>query len=196
MSLLDSRRTTTGHPGLDTLIDELRLGDNVVWQVDSIEDYRQVVRLWADAVRESGIVLHYIRFSKNPPVVDLADGVRIHEVDPQLGFERFASTVHNLMAAEGYGAHWVFDCLTDLLDFWYSDLSVLNFFLVTCPFLFELETIAYFALLRNAHTHNTVAGIRSTTQVMLDLHQVGPATYVHPLKVWGRHSPTMFFPTN
>jgi len=29
----------TGLEGLDTIIDHLRLGDNVVWQVDNIDDY-------------------------------------------------------------------------------------------------------------------------------------------------------------
>lgn len=189
-----SRRASTGHAGLDGIIDQLRLGDNVVWQVDSVDDYRQAVALWAAGARASGHVLNYIRFSTRSPVVDVGDGVRVHLVDPQLGFEGFASAVHKLLAAQGYGAYWVFDALTDLLDVWHSDLSVLNFFQVTCPYLFELETIAYFALLRNLHTHDAVAAIRSTTQVLLDLHQVGEVTYVHPLKVWERHSPTMFFP--
>jgi hypothetical protein len=31
---------TTGLKGLDDICNGLRLGDNVVWQVDSIEDYR------------------------------------------------------------------------------------------------------------------------------------------------------------
>lgn len=188
-----SRRASTGHAGLDGIIDHLRLGDNVVWQVDAVEDFRQAVGFWAAAAAEAGHDLHYVRFSRRPPVVE-GRGVRVHRVDPQLGFEGFTSAVHKLLAAEGHGAYWVFDAISDLLDVWHSDLSVLNFFQATCPYLFELETIAYFALLRNRHTHDTVAGIRSTTQVLLDLHQQGAATYVHPLKVWERHSPTMFFP--
>ena len=189
-----SRRASTGHAGLDGIIDSLRLGDNVVWQVDSVDDYRHAVALWAAGVRASGAELHYMRFSTRPPVIEVTDGVRVHDLDPGVGFEGFAPAVHRLLAAQGRGASWVFDCLTDLLDVWHSDLTVLNFFQATCPYLFELETIAYFALLRNRHTHDTVAGIRSTTQVLLDLHQVGEMTYVHPLKVFERHSPTMFFP--
>lgn len=189
-----TRRASTGHAGLDGIIDDLRLGDNVVWQVDSVADYRRAVAMWASGVRAAGHELHYLRFSQRPPVVAVGAGIRVHEVDPQVGFEVFASTVHRTLAAEGYGTYWVFDCLSDLLDVWHSDLAVLNLFQVTCPHLFELETIAYFALLRNRHTHDTVAGIRSTTQVLLDLYVVDDSTYVHPLKVWERHSPTMFFP--
>lgn len=70
----------------------------------------------------------------------------------------------------------------------------MNFFKVTCPFLYELETVAYFAIIRNAHTYHTIAGIRETTQLLLDIYTVEDEVYVHPLKVWQRYSPTMFFP--
>lgn len=69
----------------------------------------------------------------------------------------------------------------------------MNFFKVTCPFLYELETVAYFAIIRNAHTYHTIAGIRETTQLLLDIYTVEDEVYVHPLKVWQRYSPTMFF---
>ena len=45
-----------------------------------------------------------------------------------------------------------------------------NFFMITCPYLFELDTIAYFALLRNNHSFKTIARIRETTQLLLDLY--------------------------
>jgi hypothetical protein len=57
-----------------------------------------------------------------------------------------------------------------------------------------LDTVAYFALIRGVHTHNTIARIRETTQLLLDLYHVDEKIYVHPLKVWERYSPTMFFP--
>jgi len=95
---------------------------------------------------------------------------------------------------EGLRAFYVFDCLTDLLPYWHSDLMIGNFFKVTCPYLYELDTVAYFALIRNAHTYTTIAGIRETTQLLLDLYQVDGRLYIHPLKVWQRYSSTMFFP--
>jgi hypothetical protein len=69
-----------------------------------------------------------------------------------------------------------------------------NFFKATCPYLYELDTVAYFAIKRNHHTYSTIAGIRETTQLLLDLYQINNKTYIHPLKVWQRYSPTMFFP--
>ena len=69
-----------------------------------------------------------------------------------------------------------------------------NFVMVTCPYLFELDTIAYFAILRNYHSFQTVARIRETTQLLLDVYNFNDNYYVHPLKVWKRYSPTMFLP--
>ena len=66
--------------------------------------------------------------------------------------------------------------------------------MVTCPYLRELDTIAYFALLRRRHSYRAVAAIRDTTQLLLDVHRHEGALYVHPLKVFQRYSPTMYLP--
>jgi hypothetical protein len=37
-----------------------------------------------------------------------------------------------------------------------------NFFRVTCPYLYELDTVAYFALFRDRHSFQTIERIRAT----------------------------------
>jgi len=69
-----------------------------------------------------------------------------------------------------------------------------NFFVITCPYLFELNTVAYFAILRSRHSFKTVARIRETTQVLLDVYNNSGKICVHPLKAWKRYTPTMFLP--
>ncbi|MBK7720750.1 MAG: pyruvate kinase [Austwickia sp.] len=187
-------RASTGLAGLDEIFDGLRLGDNVVWQVDAIEDFRQMVTPYVDQARRDGRHLVYLRYGSHPPLIEDLTGITVHELDPNAGFESFARTVNTILTEEGHLAFYVFDSLTDLLNTWHSDLMVMNFFKVTCPYLYELDTIAYFALIRSQHTFETIAGIRETTQLLLDLHHIEHETYVHPLKVWSRHSPTMFFP--
>lgn len=187
-------RASTGLSGLDEIFDGLRLGDNVVWQVDAIEDFRGMVTPYVEQARRDGRHLVYLRYGAHPPLIDDLTGIAVHELDPTSGFESFARTVNTIITDEGHLAFYVFDSLTDLLNTWHSDLMVMNFFKVTCPYLYELDTIAYFALIRSQHTFDTIAGIRETTQLLLDLHHIEHETYVHPLKVWSRHSPTMFFP--
>ena len=68
-----------------------------------------------------------------------------------------------------------------------------NFFRVTCPYLFQLDTVAYFPLLRGRHSFEAVERIRDTTQLLLDVYR-GDRIYLHPLKVWNRYSTRMFLP--
>lgn len=190
---------STGIPGLDRTVDRLRLGDNVVWQVDSPADFAEVVLPYVRRALEVGREVHHVRFSHflhpdAPALVPDLPGVVVHEVDPGEGFEAFTTRIHRLISESGTSAYYVFDCLSDLLDVWHSDLMVMNFFAVTCPHLYDLDTVAYFCLLRHRHSAATIAGIRETTQLLLELHRIDGRLYVHPLKVWARYSPTMFLP--
>lgn len=185
----------SGFDGLDRTLDWIRLGDNVVWQVSSVDDYRQMVIPFAHRAIADKRDLHYIRFAPHPPLLDAQAGLHIHTLDPAGGFESFTGEVHRIVADAGVDAFYVFDCLSELQTAWAADLMMGNFFMVTCPYLFELDTVAWFCLLRNRHSFDTIARIRETTQLLIDLyHDSDDCLYVHPLKVWQRFSPTMFFP--
>jgi len=187
-------KVSTGLKSFDTAIDKLRLGDNVVWQVDSVDHYMKMVEPYVAQARLDQRNLVYVRFGSHEPLLAESPGIKIYQIDAKKGFESFAAEVHQIAEQKGRKTFYVFDCLTDLLQYWYSDLMIGNFFKVTCPYLYELDTIAYFSIIRNVHTYSTIAGIRETTQLLLDLYQVKSKYYIHPLKVWQRYSPTMFFP--
>ena len=121
---------STGLQGFDQVIDYLRLGDNVVWQVDSASDYKKMVDPFVEQATADGRDLVYVRFGDHDPLVT----GRTYHVDASKGFENFATQVHNIIKKEGRKIFYVFDCLTDLLKYWNSDLMIGNFFKVTCPF--------------------------------------------------------------
>jgi hypothetical protein len=185
---------STGLTGFDKIIDGLRTGDNVVWQVDNIEDYRFFAVAFAQRCQDEGKKLIYMRFAQHDRLIANSDTLRTYELDARSGFESFSTQVHEIITREGEGVSYVFDCLSDLLLAWATDLMIGNFFMIACPYLFQLNTVAYFGLIRNNHSFKTVARIRETTQVLLDVYSTGGEMYVHPLKVRGRHSPTMFLP--
>ncbi len=192
MSISD--KISTGIAGFDRVIDHLRLGDNVVWQVDDICCYKKMADAFVAQARLDKRRIVYVRFGKHQRIVEESQDVQTYCIDAEKGFESFATEVHKLVGEEGRKVFYVFDCLSELLRYWHSDLMIGNFFKVTCPYLYELDTVAYFALIRNNHTNSTIAGIRETTQLMLDLYHSDGSLYIHPLKVWQRYSPTMFFP--
>ncbi len=185
-------RASTGLSGLDKVIDSLRLGDNVVWQVDSVTDYLVFVRPFVEEAVRSGRRMVYMRFGNHPPILTETDGITAYKLDALSGFEQFSTHVYNIVKIEGEEVFYVFDCLSDLLTAWATDLMIGNFFMITCPYLFELRTIAYFSILRNSHSFRTIARIRETTQLLVDIYNCDNQYYVHPLKVWNRYSATMF----
>ncbi len=187
-------KLSTGLTGLDTVIDYLREGDNVVWQVDSIADLRPFIAAYVERARQDGRKIVYVRFADHEPLVSADGGITTHSLNAYAGFETFSTQVHRIISDHGRGAYYVFDCLSDLLSAWASDLMIGNFFGITCPYLYELDTIAYFGLLRNSHSYKTIARIRETTQLLLDLYNFKGSIYVHPLKVFRRYAPTMFLP--
>jgi hypothetical protein len=91
----------------------------------------------------------------------------------------------------GRGTFYLFDCLYDLAADWYSDQMLGNFFMLTCPYLYDLETVTYFALLRGRHSAHATRAISETTQLLLDVYRHDGTLYLRPLKVQHRYSPTM-----
>ncbi len=191
MSAFD--KIKSGHQGLDAMLDSIRLGDNVVWQVTDLDEFTHFARLFAAQAIADGRNLIYMRFAGHEPILEPQPGLKIYEFDPDLGFETFTVQIHNRIAEEGKDAFYVFDSLSSLQSAWYTDLMMGNFFRVTCPFLFVLDTVAYFPLLRGRHSYSAVAKIRDTTQLFLDIHS-DDRMYIQPLKVWNRYSPEMFLP--
>ena len=189
------KEVSSGLTGFDKIINNLNIGDNVVWQVDNVAVYREFVEPFIDQAYKDGRDIHYMRFASHAPVVEPGDvRVTVHKLNAYSGFESFALSVHEIIAEAGKEAFYVFDSLSDLLSAWATDLMIGNFFVITCPYLFELDTVAYFAIIRNSHNFKTIARIRETTQLLVDVYSFENHTYVHPLKVWNRYSPTMFFP--
>ena len=187
-------RASTGLDSLDNVIDGLRIGDNVIWQVDDIDVYAQFVNPFIERALEENKKIVYIRFAKHEPLLKPDPRITIYKLDARSGFESFTTQVHKIATLAGEGVYYVFDCLSYLLSAWATDLMIGNFFLVTCPYLFQLNTIAYFSILRDSHSFKTVARIRETTQVLIDVYNPEDNLYVHPLKVWHRYSSTMFLP--
>ncbi|MDN0061058.1 PEP/pyruvate-binding domain-containing protein [Mediterraneibacter glycyrrhizinilyticus] len=183
----------SGLPGMDELLNYIRMGDNVVWSVADLEDFKFFAIPFAKQAIRDGRNLIYMRFADHEPLLTPRPGLKICEFDPDKGFEAFTVDIHDRITEEGKDAFYVFDSLSSLQSVWYTDLMMGNFFRVTCPYLFQLDTVAYFPLLRGRHSFEAVARIRDTTQLLLDVYRSG-RIYLHPLKVWNRYSTKMFLP--
>ena len=186
--------TRSGIPMMDEALQYIRLGDNVVWQVPSLDEFRVLAERFANQAIADKRNLIYIRFAEHEPILTPREGLKIEHVELSHRFETFTVDIHNLIEREGKDAFYVFDCLSELEAAWATDLMMGNFFHLTCPFLFILDTVAYFPIIRGRHSFDAIATIRDTTQLFLDVYSEEDEIYVRPMKVWKRYSPTMFQP--
>ena len=187
-------RVLSGISGMDMTLDNIRLGDNIVWRVLSLEDFKVFLRPYVNQAISDKRKVIYVRFATHEALLDEQEGIKITLVELSHGFETFTVEIHNLIEREGLGTFYVFDCLSDLQTAWATDLMMENFFRVTCTFLSSLNTVAYFPILRGKHSSKAIARIRDTAQLFLDVYSDSKEIYVRPLKVWNRFSETMFLP--
>ena len=180
-----------GLPGLDAVLSGIEPGDNIVWEVDAIADYQEFVSPYAAAAQAAGRRLVYFRFADHPALLLAGTRHRATRSGSRCGFEAFVRSVHDVIEKPGRGTLYVFDCLSHLADTWGSDQSLGNFFLLTCPRLFDLETVTYFGIYRDRHSAYALEPIRGTTQFMLDVFRLEGRLYVRPVKVQYRSRDVM-----
>ena len=182
---------TTGLTGLDEVFRGVRRGDNIVWQVQSLDEYAALVTRYARAAVEQQRRLVYFRFAEHWPLLDAVPQVEIHHPRPGDGFDAFVDQVHSVIEAAGPETMYVFDSLSDLAEAWQSDRMMANFFRLTCPRLFDLDTVTYFAIRRNTHVESAIQMITDTTQFLLDVFRCRDKLYIRPVKVQHRSAAAM-----
>ena len=182
---------TTGLSGLDDVLRGVQRGDNIVWQIQSLEEYLALVARYAEAARQQERRLIYFRFASHRPLLGEDAGAEIHYPRPADGFDAFVDQVHSVIEAAGRETMYVFDCLSDLAEAWQSDRMLGNFFRLTCPRLFDLDTVTYFGILRNTHAPSAIEMITNTTQFLLDVFRCRERLYIRPIKVQHRSAAAM-----
>ncbi len=187
-------RVLSGIPEMDQAFDNIRLGDNVVWRVSGLDQFRLFMEPYVEQAIKDGRNIIYFRFASHEPLI--SDRPEVKRVDIALShrFETFTVDIHNVIEKEGFDAFYVFDCLSELQAAWATDLMMGNFFRVTCPFLFILDTVAFFPIIRGKHSVDAINKILDTTQLFIDVYSDNKNIYVRPEKVWNRDSSTMFLP--
>lgn len=186
---------TTGLPALDRLIDGIERGDNIVWRVDTLGDYRAFCRAVARAEQRPSRVL-YFRFAGHPPIFSEEEIERfaVEEIHLNLdrGFEYFITTAHRHILDGGDDAVLIFDSLSDLSNWFFSDRMIGNFFQLTCPLIYETGSIAYFSLDRYFHSYHTVEPVTATTQILIDVYRYDDSIYIQLVKTSERPGASTF----
>ncbi len=187
-------RIKSGISEMDTALDNIRLGDNVVWRVSDLSEFKLFMEPYIKQAIEDKRNIIYFRFASHEPLLEERPEIKRIDVPLSHRFETFKVDIHNEIEKAGRDAFYVFDCLSELQAAWATDLMMGNFFRVTCPFLFILDTVAFFPIIRGKHSVQAINKILDTTQLFLDVYSDKKNVYVRPEKVWNRNSDTMFLP--
>ena len=183
---------STGLPALDQVLQGIRPGDNVAWQLDELRDFSPFIEAFIGHAIACGERVIYFRFAHSKPPISSARGLEVENLEAIDGFEQFMTRIHRRITQEGKGKHYIFDLVSDLNFGCFSDRMVGNFFKLTAAYLHQMEAVSYFPVLRNHHCYHATQPITETTQILLDVYRVRDRLYVQPQKVAERFSPTLF----
>ena len=184
---------SSGIPELDSVLEGIWAGDNIVLQTDTLEDFLPFAHRYCAYTQQAGRKLIYFRFADHEPLLPEGVPAEVHELDPRAGFEQFIAQILTIIDRNGHDSvYYLFDQLSGLAIDWYSDRMLGNFFRLTCPYLYDYDTVALFVLLRDVPTPLAQRVIHDTAQVVLDVFREDDRLYVLPLKVFERRSPTMY----
>lgn len=192
MSRLEKAKT--GLVGLDNILQNVREGETVVWEIIDGDDYAYFAeRLAAEGIAEGRNVL-YFRFSDHPPVLSEIAGLEIREMDLTEGFESFTVNVCNILEKQDPGTYFIFDCISDLQADWAADFMMRNFFKAICPIVKEMRGVSYCSIIPKRHSYDSIRQITEATDICINTVRGPEGIYVQPLKAVNRNSKTIFFP--
>ena len=67
-------RILSGIPEMDKALDNIRLGDNVVWRVDNLSTFQLFVKPYVQQTVQDGRNVLYVRFASHAPLVEEQEG--------------------------------------------------------------------------------------------------------------------------
>ena len=120
------------------------------------------------------------------------DFPKIIKVNRPGDISSFSETLNTIQDGLPEGARYIFDSLTGMQDLWGDENSTYKFFTYMCPRLYDLGTVAYWMLEKEAHSQSFKANLRHITQVVLELYKKREKLYIKALKLEGRTSREAF----
>ncbi len=108
----------------------------------------------------------FLKFFDNP--ARPAEHAPVHIADPS-DPSRLEQALMAAGTRSGHPANYVFDSLTGMLDLWGDENRVLRLFGHLCPRLYDLSTLAYWLVEKEAHSESFLAKVRHITQVLIEL---------------------------
>lgn len=190
---------STGIPELDSLLEGVQPGDNVVFQLSDPELYHGLVERMVEWCQLNRRAVLYVR----------GDGLLDDVFDAVPSAARFECASADASSGDGpnalrrrlraflssqkAGACYAFDGLAQVCRRYPHEEDIRAFYRDTCRYLHELGTVAYWWLEKGQQSPETIAAIRDCAQVFLHIEGPASAPIVRVRKVLGRYSDRMYW---
>ena len=132
--------------------------------------------------------LMFARFYEHP------GNTQVVRIERPKSIEDFTQKLTTIEDSLPPGARYIFDSLTGMQDLWGDENNTYQFFTYMCPRLYDLGTVAYWILEKDAHSQKFKANLRHITQIVLDLYKRKDSLYMKALKLTGRQQRDAFKP--
>ena len=116
------------------------------------------------------------------------------KVENPKDLSQFRVAMDRVEIEKGAGVRYIFDSLTGMQDIWGDENVTYKFFTYSCPRLYDLQTVAYWVLEKEAHTPSFKANLRHITQVAIELEKQNGELFFKVIKLEGRFSRSAFLP--
>jgi transcriptional regulator with XRE-family HTH domain len=130
----------------------------------------------------------FLKFYNSP------SNIKIIRIDNPKDIDQFTRSLTSIEDSFPPGARYVFDSLTGMQDLWGDENDTYKFFTYMCPRLYDLDTVAYWILEKEAHSQKFKANLRHITQAVLDLYKRREMLYIKALKLDRRQDREAFKP--
>lgn len=123
-----------------------------------------------------------------------APGFTVVRIDDPRDVEGFTKSLNSIEEGIQEGVRYIFDSLTGMQDLWGNEETTYRFFTYMCPRLYDLGTVAYWILEKDAHSPKFKANLRHITQVVFDIYKRRERLFLKALKLEGRQDREAFKP--
>lgn len=121
---------------------------------------------------------------------------RIVRVDEPRQANQVMDALYGIHASMTEDVRFVFESVTGMQELWGGEDHILQFYSHSCPRLYELNTVAYWIMEKNAHSSKLRAQINQIAQVAVELSVKRGTTSLTVLKAEKRGTDNLYKPFN
>ena len=162
-------------------------------QLGSLSDYSQLTILDCFTYGKGEGAEVFLRFYDEDTS---SRACKIIRIDEPRNVDHVTGAFYGLHKAMKGDVRFIFDSLTGMQELWGGEEKIQKFYSHSCPRLYELNTIAYWVVEKEAHSQRLKAHINKIAQVAIDLSLKRGKTSLTVVKADKRNLETLNKPYN